>query len=202
MTRDELTPAYDAIVVARKATPTEVTRFCGASGATGGSANAQSVPTLVPGRGVGKLRLGRLRDAAVLGSPEIKAPRSNRSATANDCTALDPQCAMVAGRGGTWAYHDTTVMFGADRRVSALIYTGPARTADGIGVGSTLGAVRRAHPGVSCLSYPGMTNCAVRGQDRSGPVQTVFHLTKKKGRTVVDRVMIYRVDTSREGWGA
>ena len=149
------------------------------------AADAGAKPALFPGRGVARVRLGQPRDARRLGRPLIKSPRANRSATANDCRVLDPRCRMVPGRGGTWVYDDLNVVFGADRRVSALIYSGRGRSAKGVGVGSSLRAVRAAYPGASCVTYPRQTNCALKSTYRSRAVNTVFHFIKSEGPTQV-----------------
>jgi hypothetical protein len=208
VTKDDLTPAYDTITQIRPATSAELQQHCpGASssrvaGKATGSASSGSKPALFPGRGVARVRLGQPRDARRLGRPLIKSARANRSATANDCRVLDPRCSMVPGRGGTWVYDDLNVVFGADRRVSALIYSGRGRSAKGVGVGSSLRAVRAAYPGASCVRYPRQTNCALKRTYRSRAVQTVFHFINRKGRLTCDRVMVYLVDERRGEVGA
>jgi hypothetical protein len=209
VTKDDLTPAYDTITQIRPMTSAEIAKFCpsaSSSRVTGGkataSASAGAKHALFPGRGVARVRLGQSRDARRLGRPLIKSARANRSATANDCRVLDPRCRTVPGRGGTWVYDDLNVVFGADRRVSALIYSGRGRSPKGVGVGSSLRAVRAAYPGASCVAYPGQTNCTLKSTYRSRPVNTVFHFIKTKGRLKCDRVLVYLVDERRGEVGA
>jgi len=208
VTRDDLTPAYDSIALIRPITASELPDLCpGAttSRATAGGKRALrpgAKRALRPGRGIGRVKLGLPRDARRLGRPLIKSPKANRSATANDCRVLDPRCNMVPGRGGTWVYDDLNVVFGADRRVSALFYSGRGRSAAGVGVGSSLRAVRTAYPGASCLTYPGQANCALKSTYRSKAVETVFHFVKSKGRLKCDRVLMYFVDERRGEVGA
>ena len=206
VTKDNETPAYADIVLIRPMSSATLQDKCSAassSRAATASADARAKPALFPGRGVGRVRLGQRRDARRLGRPLIKSPRSNRSATANDCRVLDPRCRMMPGRGGTWVYDGgLNVVFGADRRVSALFYSGRGRSAAGVGVGSSRRAVRAAYPGVSCLDYPGESNCTLKGSYRSRAVNTVFHFTNEKGRLKCDRVLVYFVDQRRGETGA
>ena len=209
VTRDNLTPAYDDIVLVNPMSAADLAQFCpDRSGAATASADAeakpvQTKPALFPGRGVARVRLGQRQDTRRLGRPLIKSPKANRSATANDCRVLDPRCSMMPGRGGTWVYDGgLNVVFGADRRAIALIYSGRGRSAEGVGVGSSRRAVRAAYPRVSCVDNPGQSNCTLKSTYRSRAVNTVFHFMKAKGRLKCDRVLVYFVDQRRGGTGS
>ena len=77
---------------------------------------------------------------------------------------------------------DLNVVFGADRRVSALIYSGRGRSAKGVGVGSSRRAVRAAYPGVTCVDVPRAgRNCTLNSTYRSRTVKTVFHFKNGGG---------------------
>jgi hypothetical protein len=193
VTKDNETPAYADTVLVQPMSSASLQQNCSRSASTSATAGAKRA--LFPGRGVERVRLGQRREVRRLGRPLIKSPRANRSATSNDCRVLDPRCRMMPGRGGTWVYDGgLDVVFGADRRVSALIYSGRGRSASGVGVGSSLRAVGAAYPGASCLGYPGGSNCTLKSTYRSRAVNTVFHFTTEKGRLKCHRVLMYFVD--------
>lgn len=86
-------------------------------------------------------------------------------------------------------YPNLTILFQGGRRVSALRTTAPAeRTAAGIGVGSTVAAVKAKVPKVKCKKEGGFRDCYV-GTFKPGHIITDFQI--KKGR--VTQVLIGRV---------
>jgi hypothetical protein len=86
--------------------------------------------------------------------------------------------------------------------VSALFYKGRGRSLQGVGVGSSLRAVRAAYPGASCVTYPAQVNCTVKSTYRSRAVETMFHFVSRKGRLKCDRVLVYFADERRGEVGA
>jgi hypothetical protein len=119
------------------------------------------------------------------------------------CRGLDPGCDAVSAVGGISVYRRMSVLFGADSRVSGLIYRGPALSAKGIGVGSVVTEVRSAYPGAVCTGYARQRYCTVRGAFAGRAVKTVFRFTRLPGgRYTCDRVLIYLVDHRSEEVGA
>lgn len=212
VTRDALTPAYHVITRMRPLTDAEYQDRCGTSSAArlkGGEDDVQAkaagvgvepsrgvkpvssaaAPTgLLPGRGVKPVLLGHTeaRVAARLGKPLFK------STTAVDCPKVDPRCKAASTKRGTWVYPQFSLVFGADKRVTTIIYRGRRATARGAGVGTTFHGLLKAHPGARCVKYLAFTNCRLAHKFRGRPVKTVFHfIHKPRGRRECDRVMIY-----------
>jgi hypothetical protein len=216
VTKDALTPAYHVITRVRPLTPEELKERCGTSSGTSsvaslkGSAQAAeakpaavrtgssrgvkpvssaAAPTgLIPGRGIKPVLLGHTeaRVAARLGKPLFK------STTAVDCPVVDPRCKAASAKRGTWVYPTVSLVFGADKRVTTIVYRGRRATARGAGVGTTYHGFIKAHPSARCVKYLAFTNCRFTHKYRGRPVKTVFHfIHKARGRRECDRVMIY-----------
>ena len=191
VSRDPLTPAFNAITKARPMTPAERLDHCHedvrrALGAPSGKAPAK----LVPGVGVARGKLGQTQAdvARLLGQPRA------RRFLMDPCRGLDPRCYAASETGGTWSYRQLSVVFGPDLRVSALIYSGPQHGRQHVGVGSTLAAVRTAFPRVGCSKQAGRIDCAQTRVNGSWAVKTVFRLTKGRGdRFKCTQVLIYVV---------
>jgi hypothetical protein len=146
---------------------------------------------LVAGLGVARVALGQTRAAVArrLGRPRRTLFSDQK------CWGLDPGCDAVRAIGGIARYRQVSVLFGADSRVSGLIYRGPVLSAKGIGVGSVVTAVRSAYPGTVCTGYARQRYCTVRGVFAGRAVKTVFRFTRLPGgRYTCDRVLIYLVD--------
>jgi len=199
VTRDALTPAFNAVTKIRPMMPSEYNQFCqGGSTSSGLGATNGGRPTvvraparLVAGRGVAHVSLGQTRAAVmrVLGQP------SRTLFSDQKCRGLDPRCDAVRAIGGIGIYRQMSVLFGNDSRVSGLIYRGPVLSARGVGVGSVVTAVRSAYPGAVCTGYARQRYCTVRGVLSGRAVKTVFRFTTLPGgRSVCDRVLIYLVD--------
>jgi hypothetical protein len=161
-----------------------------ARAAAAGQTGRDAAPTgLVPGRGVTTVLLGHTESqvAARLGKPLFK------SETAVDCPAVDPNCKAAGVERGTWVYPRVSLVFGANKRVTGIVYTGRRVTARRAGVGTTFQAFRKAHPRARCAKYLAFTNCRLTHKHDGRTAKTVFHfIHKDRGRQrECDRVMIY-----------
>jgi hypothetical protein len=205
VTKGDLTPAFNDITQIRPMTSQELQSLCvNTTGARPRAPHkkrkakhtrpvaprpvAPTATSLYVGQGVAGARLGQTQAEVTtkLGQPLYT------SMTANECAALDPRCNAIAGSGGTWAYRQLSVVFGADHRVSALIYSGPERSASGVGVGLSLAQARAAYPRASCTKFAFQTDCVVTGTLARRPVKTVFRfIDTGGGRFRCDHVLIY-----------
>lgn len=117
VTKDPLTPAFNVITLIRPMTAGEYKANCNPSSSSlGGGApkgTSKRSPALV------RVKRGQTR-AEVL--RELGQPLVERFTT-KSCRSRDVRCNAIGGRGGTWVYRDVAVVFGANHRVSALIYS-------------------------------------------------------------------------------
>jgi hypothetical protein len=195
VSKDDLTPAFNVITQIRPMTPSEFKATCQNSsstqlGATKGLGAPAGRPPLelLPGRGVAKVELGQTQAQVLgaLGQPSVKR------FLVHPCAGLAPGCDATAGRGGRWSYRRLVVVFAADDRVSGLIYSGSRRSANGVGVGSSIASVRAAYPNASCTGPGKQRYCTLQGTRAGGTVKTVFRFVRTRaGRYDCDRVLIY-----------
>ncbi len=201
VTRDNLTPAYDAVTKVRPMTAAELQIHCPSAGSTLRGASRGKPPVkLVPGHGVAGVSLGQTQQQVERGVGQAK----RQQFLDQPCQGLEPGCDAVRGTGGRWPYRKLTVVFGHDRRVSGLIYRGAQRSRRGAGVGASEFVVRGSHPQVTC-SRParGRKDCTLIGTNGGHTVKTVFGFRRMSGgRYKCDRVRIYVLDGARERVGS
>lgn len=201
VTKDDLTPAFNAVTETRPMTEAEFDEHCKQRSLTKGLApapGAKRPARLVPGRGVAGVALGETQARVLrhLGQPSLKSFRLH------PCQGLERGCYAVRHLGSTWFYRHLRVVFGPDRRVSGLIHTGSRLTSKGVGVGSGMSAVRAAHPGVSCTvaASKRKRECTLKRDVAGGAVKTVFRFTRTRTlRYRCDRVAIYYLPGDRSG---
>jgi hypothetical protein len=199
VSKDDLTPAFNVITKIRPMTTSEYQQNCAGQSSTAlGSTKALGSPQtkpavgLVPGVGMAKVSLGQTQAQVLkqLGQPSVKR------FLLDPCRGLEPGCDATAGVGGRWSYRQLTVVFGPELRVSGLIYRGPRLSANGVGVGASINAVRAAYPDASCAAVGNQRSCTVPGALAGRAVKTVFGFVKTRaGRYDCDRVLMYVMST-------
>jgi hypothetical protein len=193
------TPAFNTVTKTRPMNAAEKTKFCGTSASSRASASprqkarrAAPPAGLVPHRSVARVALGETQEAVVarLGWPAEKRFQLN------PCKGM-PACAAVQGLGGTWNYKERnlSVVFGADRRVVALIHDGNRRTKDGVGKDSSMAQLHGKFPRIACAKVAKRVDCTVRRVSGQQAIRTVFRLGDRlpgQGtRWKTNKVLIY-----------
>ncbi len=172
-------PAFNVVTKVRPMTAAEKSSICGTPSAAARLAARRALKSkpparLVPGRSVAHVALGDTDQTVLrrLGWP------TERSFPLNPCQGMEG-CIAVRGLHGTFNYkkRKLSVVFGPDRRVAALIYSGNLSTKTGVGKGDTMARLRAEFPRISCAKFAKRIDCAVERASRQGTVMTVFRLT-------------------------
>jgi hypothetical protein len=116
--KDPLTPAFNVITQIRPMTASEYKANC-VNPSSGNLGNGAPMGKSLPSPALARVKRGQTR-AEVL--RELGQPLVERFTT-KSCRLRDVRCNAIGGRGGTWVYRDVSVVFGANHRVSALIYS-------------------------------------------------------------------------------
>jgi hypothetical protein len=118
VTKDPLTPAFNVITKIRPMTAGEYKANC-VNPSAGNLGNGAPKGKSLPSPALARVKRGQTQ-AQVL--RELGRPLVERFTT-KSCRLRDVRCNAIGGRGGTWVYRDVAVVFGANHRVSALIYS-------------------------------------------------------------------------------
>ena len=185
--------AFSVVTKVRPMTPSEKSQQCGQQGTARSalkSASRSAPPArLVPDRSVSHVALGDSQATVLrrLGWPEVRSfPRS-------PCKGLEG-CSARRGLHGTFEYkkRKLSVVFGPDRRVAALIYSGRLTTKDGLGNDDSMAKLRARFPRIYCRKFARRVECSIPRD--SGP-RTVFRLTDRRPGPgtdwVTNQVLIY-----------
>ena len=179
--RTQPIPAYNVVTKTRPMTAAELKQFCGVGASSRRRAlealKAKSPPwRLVPGRSVAQVALGETQEAVLA---RLGWPAEKRFAL-NPCAGM-PGCTAVRGLGGTWNYkkRKLSVVFGPDRRVAMLIYSGNRTTRDGVGRDSTVAHLRGKFPRISCAKFARRIDCTVTRASGQQTTRTVFRLADR-----------------------
>jgi hypothetical protein len=170
-------PAFSVVTKTRPMTNAERSSLCGTASAASRRALKTRPPArLIAGRSVAHVALGDTDETVMrrLGWP------AERSFPLNPCQGMEG-CTAVRGLHGTFNYkkRKLSVVFGPDRRVAALIYSGNRSTKDGAGKNDTMARLRAEFPRISCAKFVHRVDCAVQRVSGQRTVRTVFRLTDR-----------------------
>lgn len=186
--------AYSVVTTTRPMTSGERNQYCGDEATQSRLAARRALKNMppaqvVPDRSVDHVALGDSQETVLrrLGWPGV------RSFPLRPCKGLKG-CNAVRGLHGNFEYkkRKLSVIFGRDRRVAALIYSGRLTTRDGVGKDATMARLRAKFPRIFCAKFAKRVDCSI---PRASGARTVFRLTDRHrgpGTSwATDKVLIY-----------